>query len=232
MTENTTSQARAEWPNTPHSVRKRRDSRGAYHHSAMYFHRNISVPATSVSPRKNTISRPSIIIHQQSLPGHAKDFNGLNSWNFRNSPVENQNFDQTALQDGQADISWKPSKIPYNYPSIPLNSFYSPTDNTPSPQTWQGQISDHHDPLPWDVPMQNGGDFNPEIDVGSFSDSDFETFESFGSMGVSNPSTIASSICENYVLPGCNSGVDSPGEKAQLQDLSLSGTCVRSLSSI
>lgn len=236
MIENTTSQARAEWPITPHRVRKRRDSRGAYHHTAKYFHRNVSVPSTSISPPRNTTSRPSVQIHQQSLSGQSKDFNDLNLWDFQSSPIENQTFGQTAHQDGQADISWQSSMISYNYPNIPPNSPHSPLsphDNTPSPHVGQAQISSHHEvTLSWDTPIQNGGDYNPEVDVGSFSDSDYEKFGSFDSMGVSNPSTMASSISENYVLPGANTGVDSPGGKIQLQDLSLSGMCVRPLSTI
>jgi hypothetical protein len=225
MIENTISQARAERPITPHRVRKRRDSRVAYHHNAKYFHRNISVSSTPVSPPGNSTSRPSIQIHQQSLPGRSNDLDGLDFWNFQSSPVENQTFDQIAPQDGRADISWQSSMISYNYPSIPQISPHSPNNNGSSPQVGQSQISSHGLAISWDAPISNGGTFNPDVDVESMSDSDYGKFGSFDSMNVSDPSTMASSISESYILPGSSSGIDSPGGKIQLQDLSLSGMC-------
>ena len=231
MIESTTSQARAEWPITPHRLRRRRDSRGAYHHNAKYFHRNVS---TSISPPKNSTSRPSVQIHQQSLPGQSNDCNALDLWNFQSSPIENhQAYDQIAHQDVQANNSWQSSMIllPYNYPSIPPNSPHSPTDNSPSSHGGQAHVSSHHEvALSWDTPVLNGGDFKPEAEIGSLSDSDYEKFGSFDSMDVSNPSTMASSISENYVFPGSHGGIDSQGVKNQLQDLSLTGMCSRQFS--
>jgi hypothetical protein len=123
--------------------------------------------------------------------------------------------------------------ISYNYPSIPPNSPHSPNDNTPSPQVGQAQLSSHELAIHWDEPIQNGGNFNQDVDVASLSDSDygrFGSFDSIDSMNVSDPSTMASSISESFVMTGNGPGVDSPGGKVQLQDLSLSGMCIRLLS--
>jgi hypothetical protein len=218
MIENTTSQG--EWPITPHRVRKRRDSRVAYHHNTKCFHRNVAVPSTSVLPLRSSTSRPSVQIHQQSLPGQFSDVNGLNFWDFQGSPIKHQPLDQITHQDGQAEIPWQSSMISYNYLSKPPNSPHSPKDNTPSPRVGQAQMFTHHDvKVSWDAPIPNGGDFKPEVDVGSFSDSDYGRFGSFDSMDVSNPSTMASSMSESYIIPRSNTGLDSPG--GQLQDLSL-----------
>ncbi|KAG0650084.1 hypothetical protein D0Z07_3228 [Hyphodiscus hymeniophilus] len=228
MIENTTSQARAEWPSsatTPQRVRKRRDSRVAYHHNPKYYHRNVSIPSASVSPPRDSISRPSVQIHQQSLQGQANDFNGFNFWDLQRSPAENQDqlpFDQMVQRDGQADISWQAPMISYNYPNIPPNSPLSPNNNTPSPKVEQAPMSTHHAlNISWDAPVLNGAGFNPDVDAGFTSDSDYGRFGSFDSMDVSSASTMASSISESYVMPGSNAGVDSPGGKMQLEDLSL-----------
>ena len=230
MIENTTSQARAAgWPITSHRVRKRRDSRVAYHHTAKYFHRNVPVPSTSVSPPRDSTSRPSVQIHQQSFSGQSSHLDQLNSWNVHTSPVENQPFGPTAHQDGQADVSWS-SMIPYNYPSIPPNSPHSPDNNaSSSPLVGQAQISNHELAISWDDVIPNGSNFNRDMDVGSMPDSNYGSFGSFDSMNVSDPSTMASSISENYtmVLPGSSSGVDSPEGKNQMPDLSLPGMCIR-----
>lgn len=230
MIENTTSQARAEWPITPQRVRKRRDSRAAYHHTARYFPRNVPAPSTSVSPPRNSTSRPSVQIHQQSLPAQSSDIDSLKFWNFQGSPAENSTYNQTALQDGQADLSWQPSMISYDYPSMPSNSPHSPNNNAPSPHVGQSQLPSHDLAISWDEPVSNGGNFNPDIDVRSMSDSNYGSFGSCDGMNVSDHSTMASSISESYILPRSGSEVDSPGGKIHLQDLSLSGMCVRPLS--
>lgn len=227
MIENTTSQARAEWPSAPHRIRKRRDSRVAYHHTAKYFHRNVPVPSTSVSPPTNSTSRPSVQIHQPSFPGQASHLDQLNSWDFQASPLEiNRSFDQTTHQDGQADVFW-PSMISYNYPSIPPNSPHSPSNNDGSPLVGQAQLSSYDLAISFDKHIPTGGNFNSDMDVGSMSDSNYESFGSFDSMNVSDPSTGASSISESYIhLPG-TSGLDSPGVKNQMQGLSLEGMYIR-----
>lgn len=223
MIENTTSQAR-EWPITPHRVRKRRDSRGAYHHTTKYFHRNVSASSTSISPPETSSARPSVQIHQQLLPGPTNAFNGLNLWTFQTTPTVEQNFQPTTNQDGQADLTWQSSMIPSSYPSISPHSPISPKVNAASPQVEQAQAFSHHEvSFSWDAPISIGGDFNIGGEVGSQSDSDYDKFGSFDSMDVSNSSTMASSISENYVFPGCNPNIDLPEVKHQLQDLSLSG---------
>ena len=229
MIENTTSQG--DWPNAPHQVRKRRNSRVVYHHSPKYFHRNVSIPSASISPPRVSASRPSVQIHQQSLPGQTNDFNDPNFWKLQSAPAETQHsFGQIPHQDGQTDVSWHPSMISYNYPSIPPKSPLSPHDDTPSPQAGPAQTFSRHEvALSWEAPNPAGDNFNSEVDVGSFSSSDFGRFGSFDSMDVSNTSTMASSISESYVMPGANNGVELPGDKIQqLQDLSL-GMCFRPL---
>jgi hypothetical protein len=118
--------------------------------------------------------------------------------------------------------------ISYNYPNISPNSPHSPDNSASSPLAGQAQISNHE--LAWDEEIPNASNFNNDMDVGSMSGSNYEScFGSFDSMNVSDPSTMASSISENYnmVLPGSCSGVDSPEGKNQMQDLSLPGMCIR-----
>lgn len=224
MIENTTSLARAEWPIPPQRVRKRRDSRVAYHHSAKHFHRNVPLSSTSVSPPRDSTSRPSVQIHQQALPGQPNDFENFEFWNFQASRVEDPTFGPTAQQDGRADIFWQSSMISY-YPSIPPDSPHSPNDNTSSPPVGQGRNLNHGLAISWDATIPNRGSYNSDVDVGSMSDSSYGRFGSIDSMDVSNASTMASSMSENYVLPASGSGVDSPGCKIQMEDLSLSGMC-------
>jgi len=237
MIEKTTSQAkaRAEWPVPlpPLRVRKRRHSRASSYHNQKYLHRNVSVPSSSVSPPRTTSTvRPKVEIHQQTFPGQRQSSDGLNGleyWNFKAAQVHNHNhqlFDQPH-QDGRGrqDL-WRDSMMYQNYSNIPPNSPHSPHDTTSSPQIGQAQtFSDHEVAISWDVPNLTGAEFNPEVEMGSLSDSDYGrlgSFESFDSMDVSNSSTVASSISENYILPGSNTGVDSPGGKIQMDDLSLS----------
>jgi hypothetical protein len=151
----------------------------------------------------------------------------LNSWDLQHSAVDNQSFDRTASQDGHANVSWS-SMISYNYPSIPPNSPHSPNNNDAAPLAGQAQLSSYDLAISFEEPNSNGGNFNIEMDVRSMSDSNYGSFGSYDSMNVSDPSTMASSISENYIqLPGTGSGHDSPGVKNQMQDLSLEGMCIR-----
>jgi hypothetical protein len=124
-------------------------------------------------------------------------------------------------------MPWQSSVTSYNCPGMPHLSPLSPHDKTSSPQVGQAQMFGRHElAISWEAPILDGDDFHPEIDVGSLSDGDYEKFGSFDSMDVSNPSTLASSISESFVFPGANTGLDLPGVKAQIQDLSLSGMCI------
>lgn len=221
MIEITTSPGRAEWPIPPQKVRKRRNSRVAYHHTARYFHRNVPLSSTSVSPPRNSASRPSVQVHQEALPGPSSNrgFDNLALWDFQASPVEDSSFEPTAHQNGHNDIAWQSSMISYNYPSISADSPHSPNNNSPA------QILDHELAISWDTPLPIRGNNNYDVEIGSPSDTEFEQFGSFDSMDVSNASTMASSISENYVLPASGSGIDLPGGKVQMEDLSLPGTC-------
>lgn len=193
----------------------------------MYFHRNVPGPSTSVSPPGNySALRPSVQIHQQSSLGQANPLGWFYCWNFQASSGGSPASDLTTRQDGHAEIEWHSSTMSGPYPNIPSNSPRSPEDDALSLLGDQLQVFNHDMAIPWDMSASDPGNLNLDIDVMSVSDSQIGSPPGrFDSMALSNPSTMASSISESFILPGSSSGVDSPGGTNQLLDLSLPGMC-------
>lgn len=188
----------------PSRIRKKRDSKLAYHSISRYVDRSIPASATQSSPLELEFAD---FLHTHD---------GL-----ANIPK----FEQPVHRDPLPDISWLPSATtPYAWP---------PRPHDPPLQSNGAQFSPYGGgrPLPvnrhdMQFSSQAVSPSEKEEDIISMSESRFGSFDSLdsiNSMALSLSGTVASSISDGYAWPVTNSEFNSP-TMAEVRDLSLSGT--------
>lgn len=220
MVKNATA-GRAEWPTSSQRVRRRRDSKVAYHNGSRYLHRNVTAPSTtSASPPLLSSWRPNVQIHQQSALRQPANVDFLNMFDIQSSGEGDSSFDHTPSQQDHAENSWPLSSTgSYTLPTRPPNSPQSldrisatPT-NDPLAEMYDTDLQSS-----WQTMVPTVGSFNSDPDA--MSDS-FGSYESFNSLALTI-NTDASSIPDSFACPDSSSSSASPGQ-ANLQDLYLSG---------
>lgn len=229
MIETTTiAQGRAEWPIPVRKTRKRRDSRAggiAYHSTSASRRHTPTSPIQAASP-KSLSSRPYDAISAPSPPKPPDQYLNLNLDYFEFDGAGNgySNYGPPVIHHhGHVDTSWfsseseisytlasnepnSPQLFEHNTGASPKNGFSPQMSNTGPDTSWNGVI-----------PRNS---MSSDIDEFTMSDVQYESCGSFGSMVLSTPGTMDSSISGGFNFPVI-SGFGSTETTDQITDLEL-----------
>jgi hypothetical protein len=234
-------------------VRRRKDQRVAYYNNSKSFHRSIADFATPALTDGTSSSRPDVDVHQLATPaGQSVNMEYMDDYiNYQASPT-GAAFDpsqQFPSRDGQPGTAWySTSMVSYTLPIHPPNTPQSvrngssSPNNGPSAPIYSNELQ--HSPSSPNRP--SGQVYRNELRFSSYPtapgpgtytsnaenispSSRFGSFDSFDSMAMSVPNTVASSISETYVCPPSNSSFAPPGS-ANLTDLNLPGMLLANFS--